>query len=188
MGNALAEQLLAVRPEEPHQGRETDEPLLVVVVHLDDEVAVAHPRSVVADLDLDIGDSGFVQSAARRLCYRCRESRAHSGAALPPRVDLEDLAALDHGEACLATYERRQLAGPPRTASTNDCGGASHRGPRLTLRWPFTGAVCLRRLECIGFARVRRRQLDSYSKRFDIEALRSYQEDMRESRTLLGRL
>ena len=34
MGNALAEQLLAVRPEETHQGREADEPLLMVVVAL----------------------------------------------------------------------------------------------------------------------------------------------------------
>ena len=47
MRNALAEQLLAVRPEETHEGREGDEPLLMVVVHLDDEVAVPHPRSVI---------------------------------------------------------------------------------------------------------------------------------------------
>ncbi len=69
MGNALAEQLLAVRPEEAHQGREADEPLLMVDGHFDDEVAVAHPRSVIRDLDLGIGGSGIDQGAAGRLCY-----------------------------------------------------------------------------------------------------------------------
>ena len=95
MRNALAEQLLAVRPEETHQGREADEPLLMVDGHFDDEFTVAHPRSVIDDLDLGIGGSSLVQGAAGRLCDGGPESRAHSNAALPPRVDLEDLAALD---------------------------------------------------------------------------------------------
>jgi hypothetical protein len=69
MGNALAEQLRAVRPEESHEGREGDEPLLIVVAHFDDEVAVAHPRSAIEDLYLGIGGSGLVQGAAGRLCY-----------------------------------------------------------------------------------------------------------------------
>src|SRR3954447_26174303 len=116
MRNALAEQLLAVRPEETHEGRERDEPLLGVVVHLDDEVTVAHPRSVGVDLDLCIGNAGgLAQGAAGRLRDGWPESRAHSSAALPPRVDLEDLAALEHGEPGLATYERRHcrfLAAP----------------------------------------------------------------------------
>ena len=94
------------------RGGKADEPLLVVVVHLDDEVAVAHPRSVVEDLDLGIGDSGLGQGAAGRLRYRRPEGRAHPSAALAPRVDLEDLAALQHGQAGPAPYERRQFPFP----------------------------------------------------------------------------
>ena len=86
MGNALTEQLLAVRPEETHQGREADEPLLMVVVHLDDEVTVAHPRPVTADLDLGIGRSGLAQGAAGRLRYgRRRESSALERRSPPTR-------------------------------------------------------------------------------------------------------
>ena len=51
MGNALAEELVAVAREETNQRREAGEPLLMVVVDLDDEIAVAHPRSVIPDLD-----------------------------------------------------------------------------------------------------------------------------------------
>ena len=47
--------------------------------------------------------------AAGRLRYGRPEGRAHSSAALPPRVDLEDLAALEHREAGLAAYERCQF-------------------------------------------------------------------------------
>jgi hypothetical protein len=67
MGNALSQRLLAVRPEETDQGREADEPVLMVVVHLDDEATVPHPRSVIEDLDLGIGDSALAQCAAARL-------------------------------------------------------------------------------------------------------------------------
>ena len=110
VGNALGEQLRAVRPEEADQGRERDEPVIVVVDHLDDEVAVAHPRPAVGDLDLDLADRGVEQGAARRLGHGCPEGRADTSAALPPRVDLEDLAALEHREPRLAARERRHRA------------------------------------------------------------------------------
>jgi hypothetical protein len=84
VGNALAEQLGPVRPEETHQRREADEPILVVVVHLDDEVAVAHPRPVVGGLDLGVDDSGLVQGAPGRLRHGRPDGRPHSSAALPP--------------------------------------------------------------------------------------------------------
>src|SRR5262249_40114369 len=74
-------------PEETHERRERGEPLLVVVVHLDHEIAVAHPRSVSADLDLGIGGSRLAQRAAGRLCYRLPPGRSHPSAALAPRLD-----------------------------------------------------------------------------------------------------
>src|SRR5262249_434647 len=83
-----------------------DEPITTVVVHLDDEVAVAHPRPVVGDLDKGVGGSALVQCAAGRLCDRPCERRTDSSAALPPGVDLENLAALEHREARLAPDER----------------------------------------------------------------------------------
>ena len=109
MRNALAEQVLAVRPEETHQRRERDEPVLMVVVDLDDEVTVAHPHSVIADLDLSIGGPGLAQGTAGRLRYGRSERCADSRAVLPPRVDLENFAAREHGEAGLATDERCQF-------------------------------------------------------------------------------
>ncbi len=112
MGNALAEQLRAVGPEKPHQGREADEPLLRVVAHLDDEVSVAQTRSAGEDLDAGSGDAGLAQGAPGRLRHRRAEGRAHPSAALAPRFDLENLAALEHREAGLVPYERRHSSFP----------------------------------------------------------------------------
>ena len=108
IGNALAKQLSAVRPEETHEGRERHKPLLAIVVHLDDEVAVAHPRPVVEDLDLGLGGSFSDQGTAGRFRDRAPERRAQPNAAVPPCVDLENLAALEHRESGFATYESCQ--------------------------------------------------------------------------------
>ena len=137
MGKALAEELLAVGPEETHERRERDEPVLGVVAHLDDEVTVAHPRPVIADLDLRIDGSGLAQGAAGRLCYGRPEGRAHSNAALPPRVDLEHLAALEHREAGPAAGESRQFSslpgsgrpGPGRARDHGSIRSASNEPP-----------------------------------------------------------
>ena len=64
--DALGEQRLAVRPQEANERREVREPLLRVVIDLDDEVAVAQPRPIAFDLDLGAGRTGLADQRAPR--------------------------------------------------------------------------------------------------------------------------
>ena len=66
--DALGEQRLPVRPQEAHERREVREPLLRVVVDLDDEIAVAHPRPVAPDLDRGAGRTGLARAARSPVC------------------------------------------------------------------------------------------------------------------------
>src|SRR5262249_41664484 len=112
MRKLLAEELGPVRSEEAHQGRGRDQPVLPGDPHLRDQAAVAHPRPVLEDLDVRIRRAGLVKGAAGGLCHGAPERRANPGPALPPRVYLEELSALLHGEAGLAADDPRQVPFP----------------------------------------------------------------------------
>ena len=95
MGNALAEQLLGrpARRKRIRGGKGTNRSSWLSYTSTTRSPFRTRARSSAIST-WAVAGSGLAQGAAGRLCHGRSESRAHSNAALPPRVDLEDLAAL----------------------------------------------------------------------------------------------
>jgi hypothetical protein len=69
VGDALGEQLLSVRAEEPDQGGEVQEAPVIVVAHLDYEIPIAQERFAVGYLDLDVAGPWLLKCIPGRFLY-----------------------------------------------------------------------------------------------------------------------
>jgi hypothetical protein len=89
VGNALGEQLLAVRAEEPDQGGEVQEAPVIVLAHFDYEIPIAHERSAVGYLDLDVARPWLLKCIPGRFSYESVQARPDTHTIFTPGTDFQ---------------------------------------------------------------------------------------------------
>jgi hypothetical protein len=85
----LGEQLLAVRAEEPDQGGEVQEAPVIVLAHFDYEIPIAHERSAVGYLDIDVAWPWLLKCIPGRFSYEGVQGRPDTRTILTPGTDFQ---------------------------------------------------------------------------------------------------
>jgi hypothetical protein len=132
VGDALGEQLLAVRAEETDQRGKVQEAPVVVLAYFDYEIPVAHERAAVGYLDLDVAESWLLKGVPGRLPYGSVKARPDTRTILTPGTDFQQLLPVMNGETRTAANKSCHVGLPFKVGLGPQPLSAPARRPPIT--------------------------------------------------------